>query len=73
MFINNQNARKIGGRYAYLSGTWMMKMAKPKVEGTPTVGLILKNEVCTGGILLYQFTNFLYLAQSCGWVQKKHC
>ena len=29
-------------RYAYLSGTWKMKMAKPKVEGTPTVGLILK-------------------------------
>jgi len=26
-------------RYAYLSGTWKMKMAKPKVEGTPTVGL----------------------------------
>jgi len=29
-------------RYAYLSGTCKMKMAKPKVEGTPTVGLILK-------------------------------
>jgi len=29
-------------RYAYLSGTWKMKMAKPKVEGTPTVGLISK-------------------------------
>jgi len=29
-------------RYAYLSGTWKMKIAKPKVEGTPTVGLILK-------------------------------
>ena len=27
---------------AYLSGTLMMKMAKPKVEGTPTVGSILK-------------------------------
>jgi len=50
--------------YAYLSGTWKMKMAKPKVEGTPTVGLILKKRVCTGGILLYQFTNFLYLAES---------
>jgi len=31
-----------------------------------------KNEVCTGGIFLYQFTNFLYLAESCGWVQQKH-
>ena len=29
-------------RYAHLSGTWKMKMAKQKVEGTPTVGLILK-------------------------------
>jgi len=29
-------------RYAYLSGTWKMKMAKPKVEEKPTVGLILK-------------------------------
>jgi len=29
-------------RYAYLSGTWKMKMAKPKVEGTPTVGSISK-------------------------------
>jgi len=29
-------------RYVYLSGTWKMKMAKPKIEGTPTVGLILK-------------------------------
>ena len=26
--------------YAYLSGTWKLKLAKPKVEGTPTVGLI---------------------------------
>jgi len=24
-------------RYAYLSGSWKMKLAKPKVEGTPTV------------------------------------
>ena len=24
------------------------------------------------GFVLYQFTNFLYLAESCGWVQKKH-
>jgi len=29
-------------RYAYLSGTWKMKMAKLKVEGTPTVGWIFK-------------------------------
>jgi len=29
-------------RYAYLLGTWKMKMAKPKVKGTPTVGLNLK-------------------------------
>jgi len=29
-------------RYAYLSGSWKMKMAKPKVEGTPTVGSISK-------------------------------
>ena len=29
-------------RYVYLSGAWKMKMAKPKIEGTPTVGLILK-------------------------------
>ena len=28
--------------YAYLSGTWKLKLAKPKVEGTPTVGSILK-------------------------------
>jgi len=31
-----------------------------------------KNEVCTGGILLYQFTIFLNLAKSCGWIQQKH-
>jgi len=29
-------------RYAYLSGAWKMKMAKLKVAGTPTVGLISK-------------------------------
>ena len=29
-------------RYAYLSGAWKMEMAKPKVEGTPTVGSISK-------------------------------
>jgi len=27
-------------RYAYLSGSWKMKMAEPKVEGTRTVGSI---------------------------------
>jgi len=27
----------------------------------------------SSSVLLYQFTNFLYLAESCGWVQKKHC
>ena len=29
-------------RHAYLSGAWKMKMAKPKVDGTPTVGSISK-------------------------------
>ena len=30
------------------------------------------NEICTGGILLYQFTTFPYLAESAGEVQQKH-
>ena len=27
-------------KYAYLSGSWKLKLAKPKDEGTPTVGSI---------------------------------
>ena len=32
----------VSKRYAYLSGTWKLKLAKPKVEGTPTVRSISK-------------------------------
>jgi len=34
----------VSERYAYLrlSGTWKIKLAKPKVEGTPPVGSISK-------------------------------
>jgi len=55
-----------------LSGSWKLKLAKPEIEGTPTVGTISTQQVCTGEILLYQFTTFLYLAESDGWVQQKH-
>ena len=63
-------------RDANLSGTWKLKLAKPTVEGTRTVGSISTrrcvNEVCAAGILLYQFTTSLYLAERDGWVQQKH-
>jgi len=35
-------------------------------------GRFQHNEICTGGILLYQFTIFLYLAESAEWVQQKY-
>ena len=31
---------RVPERYAYLSGSWKLKLAKPKVQGTPTVGSI---------------------------------
>ena len=49
-------------------GRWKWQNRKLK-EHLPW-GRSQKNEGCTGAILLYQFTNFLYLAESCGWVQQ---
>jgi len=48
---------------------WTLKLAKLKVEGTPTVGGVdlKKRRFVPGG---FSCTNSpLYLAKSCGWVQ----
>ena len=59
---------RVPERYAYLSGSWKLKLAKPKVERTPTVGSISTQRDLYRGdsesFVGYQFTAFLYLAES---------
>jgi len=50
-------------------GSWNWQNRKLK-EHLPW-GRSEHNEVCTGGIHLYQSTTFLYLAESDGWVQQQ--
>ena len=46
-------------RYTYLSGTWKLKLAKPKVEGTPTVRSISKKRGLYCGVSLVPIHHLL--------------
>jgi len=61
----------VPGKNAYLSGTWKLKLAKPKVEGKLTVGSISKKRGLYQGdslvpIYYLPVVHSVYLAESCG-------
>jgi len=62
------SSRKMWGSFRLLE----VKLADLKVEEHLLWGRSQHNQVCTGGILFCQFTIFLYLAESDGWVQQEH-
>ena len=57
---------------SYLSGSWKLTSAKPKVEGARTVGSISTQRVLYRGDSVVPLHHLpVFLAESDGWVQQK--